>query len=235
MQKSSSVRCGEDGRTGYPGYGEYQRFSLALDYMNELLRSGVVDMVDGISWHPLYDNITSDPYYQDYPQMVQRIKDLAASQGFTGEYFADEILWQTVDEPDWDNGPPVTSSIAGKYFTRAITEHRGLGLNVTINTWFLNQRMEMPRRVRSHQYIIFVTLLPGRSRPAMTLSLETEGDANMRYYAFILPDGDRLLALWTNDEAVEEDPGVNTTLTLPGFFRPGRDRDRRVHTASSRN
>jgi hypothetical protein len=48
------------------------------------------------------------------------------------------------------------------------------------------------------------------------LSLETDGDANLRSYAFILPDGDRLLALWTNDEAVDEDPGVNTTLKLPG-------------------
>jgi hypothetical protein len=65
---------------GYPGYGEYQRFSLATDYLNELLRTGVVDMVDGISWNPLFDNIPSDPYYQDYPQMVQGIKDLATSQ-----------------------------------------------------------------------------------------------------------------------------------------------------------
>jgi hypothetical protein len=30
-----------------------------------------------------------------------------------------------------------------------------------------------------------------------------------------LPDGDKLVALWTNDEAVEDDPGLSTTLTFP--------------------
>ena len=64
----------------------------------------------------MYDNIPSDPYYQDYPELVQSIKDLATSQGFTGEYFADEMLWTTVDEPDWDNGPPVSQLIAAKYY-----------------------------------------------------------------------------------------------------------------------
>ena len=206
---------------GYPGYGEYQRFSLAVDYLNELLRSGVVDMVDGISWHPLYDNIPGDPYYQDYPQIVQSIKDLAASQGFTGEYFADEILWQTVDEPDWDNGPPITPSIAGKYFTRAITEHRGLGVNVTINTWFIEpENGNAPKGALTPIHNLCDTLA-GAEPTSIALSLETDGDANMRSYAFILPDGDRLLALWTNDEAVEEDPGVNTTLKLTGSSAQG--------------
>jgi hypothetical protein len=204
---------------GYPGYGEYQRSSLALDYFNELLVSGVVDMVDGISWHPLYDHIPSDPYYQGYPQMVQGIKDLAASQGFTGEYFADEILWQTVDEPDWDNGPPVTPSIATKYYTRAITEHRGLGINLTINTWFIEpnhlQNTNSPEAPLSIIHNLCDTLA-GAEPSELSLSVETNEDANVRHYAFVLPNGDKLVALWANDEAVEEDPGVSATLTIPG-------------------
>ena len=93
---------------GYPGYGEFQRFHMDVDYLNRVIRAGVVDQVDGISWHPLYDNIPSDPYYQDYPNIVQGIKDLATDYGFSGEYFADEMLWTTVDEPDWANGPPIS-------------------------------------------------------------------------------------------------------------------------------
>jgi hypothetical protein len=201
---------------GFPGYGEYQRFKLYIDTMNELLRSGIASMADGISWHPFFDNIPSDPYYQDYPQIVQSIKDLATSQGFKGEYFAYDILWQTVDEPDWDNGPPVTPSIAGKYFTRAITEHRGLGVNVTINTWFLGPKNgNAPKNALTPIHYLCDTLAGAEPAP-MAYSLETEGEANMRSYAFTLPDGDMLLALWTNDEAVEEDPGVNTSLTFPG-------------------
>jgi hypothetical protein len=193
---------------GFPGYGEYQRFILYIDFMNELIQSGVVSIVDGISWHPLYDNIPGDPYYQDYPQIVQGIKDLATSHGFSGEYYADEILWQTVDEPDWDNGPPVSQLIAAKYFTRAITEHRGLGVNVTINTFF-----QVPFLAPIHN---LNDILAGAEPTDISLSLETMEDANVRRYAFLLPNGDRLVALWTNDEAVEEDTGVSTTLTLPG-------------------
>jgi hypothetical protein len=201
---------------GFPGYGEYQRFELYIDTMNELLQSGVVSMVDGISWHPFFDNIPSDPYYQNYPQMVQGIKELATSQGFTGEYFAYDILWQTVDEPDWDNGPPVTPPIAAKYFTRAITENRGLGANVTINTWFLEpERKNVPKTALSPIHNLCDTLA-GAEPTDMTLSLKTDEDANVRYYAFTLPDGDTLVALWTNDEAVEKDPGVSATLTFPG-------------------
>jgi hypothetical protein len=36
-------------------------------------------------------------------------------------------------------------------------------------------------------------------------------------YSFSLPNGDQLVALWTDGVAVEEDPGVPATLTLPGF------------------
>jgi hypothetical protein len=192
---------------GYPGYGEYQRFSVDIRYLNELLQSGVVHMVDGISWHPFYDNVPSDPYYQDYPEMFQSIKDLAASQGFTGEYFVDEILWTTVDEENWDNGPPVSQLIAAKYYTRTITEHRGLGVNVTIQTFF-----QVPFLAPIHN---LCDILAGAEPTDIALSLET--DANVRYYAFVLPNGERLVALWTNDVAVEEDYGVNATLTMSSF------------------
>jgi hypothetical protein len=39
----------------------------------------------------------------------------------------------------------------------------------------------------------------------------------MRHYAFSLPNGDKLVALWTNGEAVDDDPGIEGTLILPGF------------------
>ena len=111
-----------DWENGYPGYGSYQRSSMDLPYLNRVIRAGVVDQVDGISWHPYYDILPSDPYYQDYPNMVQDIKDLAGENGFTGEYYADEILWTTVDEPDWDNGPPSSQLLAAKYYLRTLID-----------------------------------------------------------------------------------------------------------------
>lgn len=193
---------------GYPGYDVYQRFSVDIRYLNELLVSGVVPLVDGISWHPFYDNIPSDPYYQDYPEMVAGIQELAAYQGFKGKYFADEILWTTVDEENWDNGPPVSQHIAAKYYARAIAEHRGLGVNVTINTFFQVPFLAPIRNL--------CDTLAGAEPTDTTLSVAGEA-INMRHYAFSLPNGDKLVALWTNGEAVDDDPGIEGTLILPGF------------------
>jgi hypothetical protein len=197
-----------DWNNGYPGYGEYQRFTVDIRYLNELLQSGVVHLVDGISWHPFYDNVPSDPYYQEYPELVQGIKDLATSNGFTGEYFADEIFWQTVDEENWDNGPPVSPLIAAKYYIRTITEHRGLGINVTINTFFQVPFMEPIHNICDS--------LAGAEPAHLALSLETSDDTNLRQYTFSLPDGDKLVALWRNNNAVEEDSGIETKVTIPG-------------------
>ncbi|MCK4901333.1 MAG: hypothetical protein KAS38_21295, partial [Anaerolineales bacterium] len=194
---------------GYPGYGEYQRNSMDLPYLNKLLQSGVVDQVDGISWHPYYDSVPSDPYYQNYPDMVQGIKDLAAANGFTGEYYADEIMWTTVDEPNWDNGPPVSQHIAAKYYTRTIAQHRGLGMNVTINTGF-----QVPYVGPIHN---IADRLAGAEPTDMELSIEASEGANVRYYTFSLPDGDKMVALWTNDIAVEDDSGVSVALMLSTF------------------
>jgi len=197
-----------DWNNGYPGYGEFQRFTVDIDYLNELLQSGVVQMVDGISWHPFYDNIPNDPYYQEYPDLVQGIKDLATSNGFTGEYFADEIMWHTVDEENWDNGPPVSPLVAAKYYLRTITEHRGLGINVTINTFFQEPFMEPIHNICDS--------LAGAEPDPSTSSVESGDDTNLRQYAFALPDGDKLVSLWINDNAVEQDTGIEVTVTIPG-------------------
>lgn len=193
---------------GYPGYGAYQRFSVDIQYLNAVLESGVVENVDGISWHPLYDNLPSDPYYQDYPQLFEGIKEKAARQGFTGEFFADEILWTTVDEPNWDNGPPSSPFIAAKYYTRAITEHRGLGINVTVNTFFQVPFVEPIHNLND--------ILAGAEPAEIPLSISPSQNAPVRHYGFVLPDGSHLVALWTNGVADEEAPGLGVTLRIAG-------------------
>jgi hypothetical protein len=42
------------------------------------------------------------------------------------------------------------------------------------------------------------------------------GATNIVSYTFTLPNGDQLIALWTDGIAVDDDPGVNATLTFPG-------------------
>jgi type 1 fimbria pilin len=50
------------------------------------------------------------------------------------------------------------------------------------------------------------------------LPIEIESDAtDIRSYSFSLTNGDRLIALWTDGVAVDEDPGVNAALTITNF------------------
>ncbi|HUV28572.1 MAG TPA: NosD domain-containing protein, partial [Anaerolineales bacterium] len=196
----------------YPGYGEYQRSILNFGYLFGLIQTVNFEevQVEGYSWHPLYDNIPSDPYYQHYPEIVRSFQEFASSRRFEGEFFADEILWVGIDEKNWDNGPPTDPAIAAKYQTRAITEHRALGVNVTINTFWQAPFMAPIRNLNN--------VLAGAEPVDIPLSLETSEEFDhLRAYGFTLTNGDLLLALWTNDIAVEEDPGVNFTLTIRNF------------------
>ena len=50
------------------------------------------------------------------------------------------------------------------------------------------------------------------------LPIEIQSEAtNIMRYSFSLPNGDILIALWTDGVAVDDDPGVKATLTLPSF------------------
>lgn len=52
----------------------------------------------------------------------------------------------------------------------------------------------------------------------ISLPIEIKSDAtNIKSYGFSLPNGDKLLALWTDGIAVDDDPGIEATVTLPGF------------------
>ena len=60
------------------------------------------------------------------------------------------------------------------------------------------------------------TVMAG-AQPA-ELQLEIESTANnIVNYTFSLPDDGALIALWTDGIAVENDPGVETSITIPDF------------------
>lgn len=58
------------------------------------------------------------------------------------------------------------------------------------------------------------TIMAGAAPTSLTVNVEGEA-TNILSYAFTLPNGDRLFALWTNDKAVITDPGISTNLTFP--------------------
>ena len=193
---------------GQEGYGEHYRFRMNTDYMWALINAVDFSQIDGFSWHPIYDPIPEDPLYQNYPQLVEEIKARLAAKGFDGEYFADELLWHTWDEPGYRNGPPVSKTIAAKYFLRTITEHRGLDVNVTINTFFQEPEMEAIRNLNN-------VLAGAEPTDGLEVTLDTSEEVPyLRKYTFTLPNGDALLAVWRNGPATEDDIGILSTLTI---------------------
>ncbi len=52
----------------------------------------------------------------------------------------------------------------------------------------------------------------------INLHVEVQSEAfTIKTYSFSLPNGDRLVALWTDGVAVDDDPGIPSTVTLSGF------------------
>ena len=181
----------------FPGYGNASRYTLHREYLEEVLCSGIAPLVDVISWHPFYGHRPDDPYYQNYPQMVEEIQRLAAVQGFKGEYLVEEALWrvQSADEPQ----APVSAMVSAKYIARTIVMHRGLDITVTVSGMFPGKCPDVTRRL--------CTIFAGAQAADLPVVVQSES-SEIAHYEFQLPNGDRLIALWSNGIAVDDDSGV---------------------------
>jgi len=190
---------------GHPGY-DVERYSIDADYIKEFLGPDLAPIIDVISWHPLYDNKPSDPYYQNYSQMVNEIKEFAASNGFKGEYLAEEITWRTY-QTEFEPGEQFSENAAKKYYARAIIMHRGLNVTASILLRASGLLDMIPN---------ICTVMAGAEPIDLPIEIQSEA-TNIKSYGFSLSNGDKLLALWTDGVAVDDDPGIEATITLPGF------------------
>ena len=138
--------------------------------------------------------------------MVEELKALGAAEGFNGEYLAEEMLWRTerADEPQ----QPVSAIVSAKYLARAILTHLGLDVTASVSGMFPGECPHFVRRL--------CTIVAGAAPISLPLEIESDA-ANIVHYSFSLPNGDQLIALWTNGVAVDEDPGVRADLLLRGF------------------
>jgi hypothetical protein len=184
------------------------RVSDAYEYLLTLLESDIMPLVDVVSWHSFYGESpeyeeTRD-YWYAYPSMVQQIKDVASAHGFDGEYQVDELTWWTTgtappDQP-WEYSP----TVAEKYTSRAIVMHLGMDIATTIN------------RGAGTSLRVLCTVMAGAEPAALPVQIHTTV-TNTVSYTFSSPGDNRLVALWTDGIAAEYDPGITTTVTLPGF------------------
>ncbi|MFC1608042.1 FlgD immunoglobulin-like domain containing protein [Candidatus Latescibacterota bacterium] len=183
-----------------------------LDYMFELVSAEeIMKRVDVICWHPFYGQSPayedSKDYYDQYPSIVQDIKDTAYANGFRGEYFVDEIGWAVEEESS--PSPYIYSELqSAKYFARSIVTH--LGLDVTVE-------VAGPPPYYVTQYAVvgnLCTVMAGATTDSVAVDIQSEA-TNIRQYSFSLPGADKMIAFWTDGAAIDYDPGVTATLVLP--------------------
>jgi len=192
----------------------YLRDLDSRDYLLRILNSDILPLVDVISWHPFYaasPEYDSD-YYYEYPGIVQQIKDTASAHGFEGEYLAGEITWWTAAESeatDW--GISYSDIVAAKYHARGILMHLGMDVGVTNNS---TPSAYSSRRIADNTIRNLCTVMAGTRTTGIHLEFDRE-IANLQSYSFETPDGDILVAFWTDGIAMDDDPGIIATLTLP--------------------
>jgi len=184
-----------------------------LEYFLEFIQSDAMPLVDAISWHPIYGQSPEHKpeYYYNYPSVIQEIKDVASAHGFKGEFIADELNWLTplTAIPGHPN-PIYGETASAKYYARGIVMH--LGMDVTVGVVGVNPLV--PTAFSTVQGLC--TIMAGTKPIDLPVEIKSEA-TNIRSYGFSLPNGDRLLTLWTDGVAVDNDPGVEATVTLFGL------------------
>jgi hypothetical protein len=185
----------------------------AREYLFTILQSDIMPMVDVVSWHPFFgDSPQYDEfreYYYSYPSLVQQIKAMASAHGFRGEYRADELTWRTSVNPN-PSQPRIYSEItAAKYYARGIVLN--LGMDVAVGV-MIDPRIMVIRSTTGN----LCTLMAGAKPESLSIEIQSQA-TDVMSYSFSLPDGDQLIVLWSNGVAVDDDHGVTSILTIPGF------------------
>lgn len=181
------------------------------DYFFGIIESEIMPLVEAISWHPgpyslEYDDLRE--YSSEYPSILQNIKDAASFHGFKGEYIVEELLWRTQEAiyHPWT----FSETVVAKYFARGIIMH--LGMNITTGMAGISHEMDIPKMIVIRN---LCTIMAGTKPIKMPIEIQSKA-TNIRSYSFSLPDGDKLLALWTEGIASDDDSGINGTITLHG-------------------
>jgi len=193
--------------------GSVSNLIYNLDYLFDMVKSEeIMPLVDVIAWHPIYGQSPAEghspEYYSEYPSIVQAIKDTAFANGFRGEYRADELSYWIYPKADMP-GMEHSAFHITKYHARSIMMHLG---------------MDMAAILAGPGYKTFAfatirnlcTVMAGATTDSVAIQIQSEA-TNIKSYSFSLPGGEKLIALWTNGVAVDDDPGITATLTLPGL------------------
>ena len=192
-------------------------FLGAQEYLLAILQSDVMPFVDGIAWHvggPSAEYEEWGDYWTEYPTIVRQIEDVAHANGFCGEFIGDELNWRTPLNPHPLEAEPwlYSPAASAKYLARGIIMELGLDLTVGLA---LDDLEALPLTVSVVKNLC--TIMAGHESIDMPAEIDTDYDGPGAYCAFRYPNDDRILAVWTDGVAQDEDPGVPATIMFPGL------------------
>jgi hypothetical protein len=191
-------------------------YPIPRQYLLGIASSDIMSAVDGLSWHGMYGTSPRadclPDYYETYPALVREIKQTAYTHGFQGEFIVEEMVWRTSRNPNPDEPWTYSETEAAKYYLRAIVMH--LGLNV-----MAGYGGELVEEIQSIIDPIsrLCTTMAGHEAIDMPVDIHIDYDGPVAYCAFRYPNGDRMLAVWTDGIAVDEDTGIPATIAFPGL------------------
>jgi len=196
---------------------------FAREDLYTLLRSDVGSMFDVISWHPIYNAAPNvdfhGNYYYQYPSIIREIKEIAEANGFTGKYWGTDLLWSseeickiTSDECTDEFQPwsiQETDLQVAKYYARGIVLELGMDVATGVEGMMEDRPWSLPT-VRNLN-----TVMAGAIPIDLTVDVQNSAPFTLQS-TFSMPNGSYLIGLWTNGIAVDDDPGVESTVTIPG-------------------
>jgi len=190
----------------------------AQEFLVGVLESDVMPIADAISWHPMYGTSPEHEYhrdyYYDYAELVREFRLIAERHGFAGTFQGDELNWLTPDQSypfdlqPWPN--EYSEAQCAKYFARGIITH--LGLVDSTSVILLNKKPWVYGTIQN-----LCTAMAGNESIDVPVEIDIETDGPVATCAFRYPNGDRMLGVWTDGIAQDEDPGVSATLKFPGL------------------
>lgn len=177
-------------------------------YLNELLDSDVLSLVDGLSWHST--GWTTPEYmaeeYYEYKELIPDIIEKAKSNGFTGEFWATEMHWRTSESPHPEEFDGYSGISAAKYLAGSIVWHSGLGFNIGL--------AENLEHINKQPVIENLATILADVEPLDISSVEIKDFENLLFTGYKNPNGEYLLAIWLDVITEEDFPGQIAKITL---------------------
>jgi hypothetical protein len=187
------------------------RYKECRDYTEKIIKSGILSLADGFSIHPVNNDASPEffsDYYYGYEEMWKNIKDLTKKNGFTGEYFADELNYRSfysleVLQPEPNDYHPYEEEVAAKYIGRMLTINLGMDVSQTMSGTNSTARISEGKIIKNINNI-FAGLKPYE----INLKIDNKNDKNneilSRYYGFQDSMGNIYVGIWNDKKATSQ-------------------------------